>query len=73
MKWFGGGCGVGRFGEGQSVIKCKCCAEAKRTLRGSVRLHSVAQVLEQANATFPETEFQGTECLGILARESEDS
>lgn len=68
MKWFGGGCGVGRFGEGQSVIKCKCCAEAKRT-----RLHRVAQVLEQANATFPETEFQGTECLGILARESEDS
>lgn len=38
-----------------------------------MRVHSAAQVLEQANATFPETEFQGTEWLGILVRESEDS
>lgn len=71
--WLRGWEGLGRGGGAQSVIKCKCCAEAKGTLRGSVRVHSAAQVLEQANATFPETEFQGTECLGILARESEDS
>lgn len=64
--WLRGWEGSGEGG-GQSVIKCKCCAEAKGTLRGSVRVHSAAQVLEQANATFPETEFQGAGCLGILS------
>lgn len=62
VKWFGGGWEVweGAGGGGQSVMKCKCCAEAEGTLRASA-LH---RLLEQANATFPEAEFQGAECLG---------